>query len=187
MSPSDMCINYQIKVPGLLPKLHFAPQSQTSCLIRVGCVQVWVHQMVFTTMVVGINTLDLFNSTNQIQVQANQSTMKWVFKICSTKMQVTPSLFKTLTNFNLLEFEDLFVLVVPTVQAHAKTINETHIVLRQSTKLTPNQCLLKFILYMKHDNVVMYDAFMWNQSKCIICNDAIFITSYINEVICDKV
>jgi hypothetical protein len=77
-------------------------------------------------------------------------------------MWVTPSLFKTLTNFNLLEFEDLFILAVLTVQARAKTTNEAHIVLRRSTKFTPTQCLLKFILYMKHDNVVMYDVFMWN-------------------------
>jgi hypothetical protein len=33
----------------------------------------------------------------------------------------------------------------------------------------------------------MYDAFMSNYSKCIICNDAIFIASYINETIGDKV
>jgi len=77
-------------------------------------------------------------------------------------MRITPSLFKTLTNFNLLELEDLFVLVVPTIQAHAKTTNEVRIVLKWSTKFTLDQCLLKFILYMKHDNLIMYDAFMWN-------------------------
>jgi hypothetical protein len=87
---------------------------------------------------------------------------KIVVWVMFSTMRITPSLFKTLTNFNSLEFEDLFVLVVPTIQAQAKTTNEAHIVLRRSTKLTPNQCLLKFILYMKHDNVVMYDAFMWN-------------------------
>jgi hypothetical protein len=36
------------------------------------------------------------------------------------------------------------------------------IVLNKSSKLMLDQCFLNFILYMKHDNVMMYGAFMWN-------------------------
>lgn len=30
------------------------------------------------------------------------------------------------------------------------------------SKFTPKQQLLQFIMYMKHDNVIMYDALLWN-------------------------
>jgi hypothetical protein len=30
---------------------------------------------------------------------------------------------------------------------------------------------------MIHDNVIMYDAFLWNWSKSAICDNVIFITS----------
>jgi hypothetical protein len=39
-------------------------------------------------------------------------------------MQATPRLLKNLTNFNLLKFDELVALVVPTIKAHVKTINE---------------------------------------------------------------
>jgi len=38
-------------------------------------------------------------------------------------------------------------------------------------------------MYMKHDNVIMYNAFMWNWSKSVLCDNVIFIVSYIN-VLC---
>jgi hypothetical protein len=86
--------------------------------------------MVFAAAVANANILDLFNS-KELYLSAHQLVdhKVGVWDMFST-MQVTPSLFKTLTNFNLLEFEDLFILVVPTVQAHAKTTNQVHIVLR---------------------------------------------------------
>ncbi len=40
---------------------------------------------------------------------------------------------------------------------------------------------------MKNDNVVMYDAFLWNWSKNVICDDGILIPSYINEAINNKI
>jgi hypothetical protein len=51
--------------------------------------------------------------------------------------------------------------------------------------MTLKKCLLSFIFYIKHDNVIKYDAFMYNWSKSAI-NDYdifIFIVSYINFVI----
>jgi hypothetical protein len=39
-------------------------------------------------------------------------------------MQATLSLFKTLTNFSLLEFDELATLVVPTIQAHVKSMGK---------------------------------------------------------------
>jgi hypothetical protein len=43
-------------------------------------------------------------------------------------MWSTLGLFKTLTNFSLLEFDELCKLMVPTIQAHPRAIGETHIV-----------------------------------------------------------
>jgi hypothetical protein len=34
---------------------------------------------------------------------------------------------------------------------------------------------------MKHDNVIKYDTFMWNWSKSALCDDALFIASWINN------
>jgi len=40
---------------------------------------------------------------------------------------------------------------------------------------------------MKHDNVFTYDAFAWNWSKTVICDDVIFIAFYINDVIGNEI
>jgi len=40
---------------------------------------------------------------------------------------------------------------------------------------------------MKHDNVSMYDAFVWNWSKSDVCDDAIFIASCIDDVIGNEI
>jgi hypothetical protein len=40
-------------------------------------------------------------------------------------MQVTLALFNNLTNFILFEFEELVILVVPTMITHTKFTNET--------------------------------------------------------------
>jgi cell division inhibitor SulA len=50
--------------------------------------------------------------------------------------------------------------MTPTIQTHAHATNKTHIVVGWLTKLTPNQRLFQFILYVKHDNVIMYDIFL---------------------------
>jgi hypothetical protein len=45
-----------------------------------------------------------------------------------TMSTIFGSLFKTLTNFNLSKFDELVALMVPTIQAHVKSISEGHIV-----------------------------------------------------------
>jgi hypothetical protein len=40
---------------------------------------------------------------------------------------------------------------------------------------------------MKHDNVIMYDVFMWNYNNNAICDDAIFISSYNIETLSHKI
>jgi hypothetical protein len=40
---------------------------------------------------------------------------------------------------------------------------------------------------MKHDNVVMFDAFMWNWNKNNVWSDAIFISPCINEALSKEI
>ncbi len=42
-------------------------------------------------------------------------------------MQATPRLFKTLTNFTLAEFDELTLLMTPTIMRHAQSTCEHHI------------------------------------------------------------
>ncbi len=58
------------------------------------------------------------------------------------------------------------------------------IVLSMSSKLTLDN---SFILYMKHDNVTMYVAFMWNWSNFALCHDTIFIASCVNRALEDEI
>jgi hypothetical protein len=55
------------------------------------------------------------------------------------------------------------------------------------SKLGPKQQLLCFILFKKHDNVTIYDAFMWNWAKSSLCDDVIFIASCINHALANEI
>ncbi len=71
------------------------------------------------------------------------------------------SLFKTFINFLLEEFEKLVQLVVQIIINHASSIREWYHIFKQPSKLSLEQHLLNFILYIKHDNVTKYDVFLW--------------------------
>jgi hypothetical protein len=83
--------------------------------------------MLFTTTSAKVNTLDTFNS-NKVNLGVGQliNHKMGVQDLLST-MQVTLGLLKTLTNFSLSKFEELCVLVVPTIKAHARATSEAHI------------------------------------------------------------
>jgi len=50
-------------------------------------------------------------------------------------MQVTLVLFNNLTNFILVEFEELVILVVPTMTTHIKFTNETFFYIKETVKV----------------------------------------------------
>lgn len=56
-------------------------------------------------------------------------------------------------------------------------LGEISVVSSKPSKLTHEQHFLNFILYMKHNNINKYDAFMWNWSKSTFSDDALFIAS----------
>jgi hypothetical protein len=52
-------------------------------------------------------------------------------------MRPMPSLFKSLTNFSLTEFEELVQLVVPTIIGHVKFTGEPQHIYGRPSKFTP--------------------------------------------------
>jgi hypothetical protein len=86
------------------------------------------HQIVFIVTIASVDTFKLFNANEfkpSVEQLIDQNVSVYnVFTI----MQATPSLFETLTNFSLLEFDELATLVVPTIQAHVKSMGKACIV-----------------------------------------------------------
>jgi hypothetical protein len=54
-------------------------------------------------------------------------------------------------------------------------LKDAPVVMGKPSKLGHEQRFLCLILFMKHNNVTIYDAFMWNWAKSSLCNDVIFI------------
>jgi hypothetical protein len=80
---------------------------------------------VFTTIVIfSVNTFKLSNA-NELELSVGQSVDQNVF----ITMWAILGLFKTLTNFSLLKFDELVTLMVPTIQTYAQSIGEVHIVI----------------------------------------------------------
>jgi hypothetical protein len=75
-------------------------------------------------------------------------------------LQSTPTLFKNLTNFTTINFEDLASIMAPSIISHAQSTSETPIVSRRPSKLSLEQWFLNFVFFFKHDNVTTYDSFM---------------------------
>jgi hypothetical protein len=72
-------------------------------------------------------TNDLLNS-HEMEEEGDQSVDPTigVWDVLGT-MQATPTLFKTLTNFTLEEFDELVSQVVPTIRAHARSMGDLHL------------------------------------------------------------
>jgi hypothetical protein len=66
-------------------------------------------------------------------------------------------------------------------------LDEILVVSRKPSKLTPKQYLFNFIFYVKHNNVIKYDAFMWNWCKSTLSDDALFIASCINNALSNEI
>ena len=69
--------------------------------------------------------------------------------------------------------------VCPTIIAHTHTTGEVWGAGGRPYKLTPQQRILSFLMFLKHDNTSMLDAFHWNWSKSVLNDDAIFLLLHI--------
>ena len=66
-------------------------------------------------------------------------------------MRSTPRLFKVLTNFSIQEFDELCLMVCPTINALARSTCDVCVLLGRPSKLSLEQQLFGFLLYIKHD------------------------------------
>lgn len=72
-------------------------------------------------------------------------------------MRDMPTLFMVLTN--VYGFDELVSLVCPTIPNNAPSTNIGRVMGGKPMKLTPEQHLLNFIMYLKHDNVLSFECF----------------------------
>jgi len=145
------------------------------------------HQIAVQAAITCVNTWEFFTPIKLKEVGGQFVDPNIGVRYVLVTMRATLCLFKSLTDFTLTEFEKLAQLVVPTIFVHARSIKEPHHISEWLAKLTPNECLFNFILYIKHNNVSKYDAFLWNWSKIAMNDDGIFITSCINSTIVDEI
>jgi hypothetical protein len=145
------------------------------------------HQIMVQATIACVNTWEFFTPMQLEEGCAQSVDLNIGVQNVLMTMQAMPSFFKSLTNFSLIEFEELAQLTIPTIIGHVRSIEEPHHIFGQPSKLIPKQRLLNIILYMKHDNVTKYDAFLWNWSKSAITDDGIFIASCINSAIINEI
>jgi hypothetical protein len=84
-------------------------------------------------------------------------------------MRAIPQNFNTLSNFPVLEFDELCELVVPVIASHAWCMGEVHKLSSHPLELTPQQRILNFLPYMKHDNITTLNSTM-NVGGRLACN-----------------
>lgn len=103
------------------------------------------------------------------------------------RLQSNPTQFRDLKNFTIDEFFELWRRqVVPTIERNAWSIGPRHVLSGRHVKLTLEQRLLNFVIYMKHDNVIYFDSFLWNLLRSTVCDDALFVASCLNEALQDE-
>ena len=107
------------------------------------------------------NTLDFFH-TNEWDHggQDSVNSHEGVRDILGSTRS-TPGLFKVPTNFSIEEFDELCIIVCPTIIANARSIGDLRILLGRPSKLTSER-LLGFVLYLKHDSTTALPGFLWN-------------------------
>ena len=62
--------------------------------------------------------------------------------------------------------------VCPTIIVDARTKGEEGAPVGRPYKFNLVQQLFVFLLFMKHDNISMFEAFEWNWSKYVVNDDA---------------
>lgn len=75
------------------------------------------------------------------------------------RMHEVPALFKGLTNFKVHKIEGLASFVRPTIHNNGRSTCVETTMSGMPMKLTPEQRLLNYIMYLKHENVIRYESF----------------------------
>lgn len=74
-------------------------------------------------------------------------------------MKVIVQNLNTLVNFTVVEFDVSCELVMPIIAFHAWSTTEVHKLLGRLVMFCPQQHFFNSLLYMKHDNITISDAF----------------------------
>jgi hypothetical protein len=73
-------------------------------------------------------------------------------------LSATPYLFRTVTNFTASEFEEIFQNVCPVITSDARSTCLPRGSFGRPSKLAPEQRLLSFVAYLKHDNFDTFES-----------------------------
>jgi hypothetical protein len=66
-------------------------------------------------------------------------------------------------------------------------LGDALVVMGRPSKLGPKQWFLCLILFIKHNKVIIYDAFMWSWAKSSLSDDVLFVVSCINHALVDEI
>ena len=102
-------------------------------------------------------------------------------------MMSTLSLFKVLINFSIPEFVELCQLICATIIAHTRSMCAICVLSRCPSKLSLEQGLFGFLLYLKHDPTMALPSFLWNWSKTSLISNQVFIASCVSWALRDEI
>ena len=77
----------------------------------------------------------------------------------------TPYMFKTITNFDAEEFEELCYVVCPVIVLYARHTGELRGQSGRPCKLSPQQRLLNFVMFLTTYNTTTFDSCQWNWAR----------------------
>lgn len=133
------------------------------------------------------STLDFFNTqelddNSQGCVDRDAPVRDYLSTVRSTKYLCQP-----ITNFTTEEFEELCTVVCPVIQLHARSTGEIRGPGGRPLKLQPEQRLLTFVMFLKHDNSAAFDSCQWNWAKSSVNDDSICVPSCIGVACKDEI
>jgi hypothetical protein len=102
-------------------------------------------RMIFQCVVAATNSYHLFNANEWLDGGAQSVNPNRGVRDLLGWLRETPSMFKTITNFTLQEFDELCRLVCPVIAGNARSTGGPQVRQGRRPKLSPEQRLLNFI------------------------------------------
>jgi hypothetical protein len=101
-------------------------------------------------------------------------------------MNAHKSIFQSWTGFTPCEWESLSQKVCPVLQDYGRNrrLKTCH---GRRTKLSPQERLLSFVLYVKHNSGARSNGVNWNYSRTSLNADGLFVASAINLALEDEI
>jgi hypothetical protein len=143
---------------------------------------------VFAVLLSILSSTDFLFTCTELE----ESTQNYVDRTCGVHDQLSvlramPSLFKNMTNFTIDEFDELSQNICPLIAVNCRSTGQISSGRGRNPKLSPEQRLLSFILYLKHGNTSVSDGARWNWSSSAMNDDASFVASCVNHALKDEI